>query len=170
MRMPQALGGSATCSLRLPRNSSRVENSISFPKALSWVGSPCSALLHVRRGVLASADFCRPNGSPSGDSCHTRAERQISQGKTRDVHPIHPWHIRRLGLDDIGLRVFWPPRPPADASMPFVFLGPGLRLQLPSDSTSRWTPLLFSSEFPSSGPPEGLAPSTSLPGSLSLAG
>lgn len=63
-----------------------------------------------------------------------------------------------------------PPRPPADASMPFVFLGPGFRIQLPSDPTSRWTPLLFCSGFLSWRPPEGLAPSTSIPSSLSLAG
>jgi hypothetical protein len=38
--------------------------------------------------------------------------------------------------------------------MRFVFLGPEVRLQLPSDATSRWPPLLFGSEFPSSRPPE----------------
>jgi len=38
--------------------------------------------------------------------------------------------------------------------MRFVFLGPEVRLQLPSDTSSRWLPLLFGSEFPSSRPPE----------------
>ena len=41
---------------------------------------------------------------------------QISQGKTRNVHPIYPWHIRRLGLNDIGFWRYKPPRPPACAS------------------------------------------------------
>ena len=40
--------------------------------------------------------------------------------------------------------------------MRFVFLGPGVCLHLPSDSTSRWTPLVFGYGFPSSGPQEGL--------------
>ena len=38
--------------------------------------------------------------------------------------------------------------------MRFVFLGPEVRLQLPSDTTSRRLPLLFGLEFPSSRPPE----------------
>ena len=38
--------------------------------------------------------------------------------------------------------------------MRFVFLGPEVRLQLPSDTSSRGLPLLFGSEFPSSRPPE----------------
>ncbi len=38
--------------------------------------------------------------------------------------------------------------------MRFVFLGPEVRLQLPPDTSSRWLPLLFGLEFPSSGPPE----------------
>jgi hypothetical protein len=38
--------------------------------------------------------------------------------------------------------------------MRFVFLGPEVRLQLPSDTTSRWLPLLFGLEFLSSRPPE----------------
>jgi len=38
--------------------------------------------------------------------------------------------------------------------MRFVFLGPEVRLQLPSDTPSRGLPLLFGLEFPSSRPPE----------------
>ena len=37
--------------------------------------------------------------------------------------------------------------------MRFVFLGPEVRLQLPSDNTSRRSPLLFGLEFPSLRPP-----------------
>ena len=40
--------------------------------------------------------------------------------------------------------------------MRFVFLGPGLCVPLPSDSTSRWTPLRFGSRFPSPGLVEDL--------------
>ena len=41
------------------------------------------------------------------------AREQISQGKARDGHSIHPPHIRRASPDDMGLRVFVPSRPPA---------------------------------------------------------
>jgi hypothetical protein len=44
------------------------------------------------------------------------AGRQTSQGKTRDLRAIHPAHLRPHPPGDIGLRVFWPPRPDADAS------------------------------------------------------
>jgi hypothetical protein len=44
------------------------------------------------------------------------AGRQTSQGKTRDLRAIYPSHIRPHPPGDIGLRVFWPPRPDADAS------------------------------------------------------
>ena len=40
--------------------------------------------------------------------------------------------------------------------MRFVFLGPEVRLQLPSDTSSRGLPLLFGLEFPSSRSPEDL--------------
>ena len=45
------------------------------------------------------------------------ADRQLSQGKTRDLRPIHPSHLRRLGPDDFGLRVLWPSRPPTAAPL-----------------------------------------------------
>jgi hypothetical protein len=70
------------------------------------------------------------------------ARGQISQGKTRDLRP-NPSHIHAVVPDDIGLENqrflahFHVPR------MRFVYLDSGLCLQLPSDSTSRWTPLLF---------------------------
>jgi hypothetical protein len=40
--------------------------------------------------------------------------------------------------------------------MRFLFVGPGFCLQLPSDSASRRTPLLFSYRFPPSGSEEDL--------------
>ena len=39
------------------------------------------------------------------------AGRQTSQGKTRDLHPTYPPHLRPDPPGDIGLRVSWPPRP-----------------------------------------------------------
>ncbi len=39
------------------------------------------------------------------------AGRQASQGKTRDLHPTYPPHLRPGPPGDIGLRVLRPPRP-----------------------------------------------------------
>lgn len=75
-------------------------------------GSNCSALRGgVHAATMASADFCRPLGSPC-DEPSPKAGRQTSQGKTRDFPPTYPPHIRRSGPDDIGLRVYWPSCPP----------------------------------------------------------
>ncbi len=45
--------------------------------------------------IMASADFCRPIPTPLdvGSTLSPEAERQISQGKTRDLHPICPPHL-----------------------------------------------------------------------------
>ena len=76
-------------------------------------GSNCSALRHATHATtMASADFCRPIVTPC-DVTSPRAGRQISQGKTRDFPPTYPPHIRRLGPNDIGLRVYLPSRPPS---------------------------------------------------------
>ena len=75
-------------------------------------GSNSSALRRATHATtMASADFYRPIVTPY-DVTSPRAGRQISQGKTRDFPPTYPPHIRPLGPDDIGLRVYWPSRPP----------------------------------------------------------
>gem|GEM_PF-3167115 len=61
--------------------------------------------------TMASADFYRPFVTPY-DVTSPWAEQQTSQGKTRDFPPTYPPYIRRIGPDDIGLRVYWPSRPP----------------------------------------------------------
>ena len=66
---------------------------------------PCTAT------TMASADFCPSIATPLGIASLS-ADRQISQGKTRDLRPTYPPHLRPTGPDGIGLRVFWPPRPP----------------------------------------------------------
>jgi len=98
------------------------------------------------------------------------ATGQISQGKTRDVHPIYPEHLRQRGPNDIGLWAFRLPRPPAVASYALRVPRAGTLLTASFRSPSRRAPLLFGSEFLSLRPPEGLTPSTSIPGSLSLSG
>jgi len=57
----------------------------------------------------------RSNSTPCGSAAF-KAERQLSQGKTRDLRAIYPPHLRPHLPGDIGLRAFWLPRPDADAS------------------------------------------------------
>ena len=47
--------------------------------------------------------------------------------------------------------------------MRFLSVGPRICLQLPSDSTSRWTPLLFSYTFPTTWACSGLLPARARP-------
>src|SRR5690606_5518038 len=68
---------------------------------------------------------------------------ETSHGKTRSFHSMHPPHLHLRVC-----AVYWISSCLADSShyrclMRFVFLGSELCLQLPSDSTSRWTPLLL---------------------------
>jgi hypothetical protein len=51
--------------------------------------------------------------SASGDAASCEAREQISQGQARDRRSIYPPHIRAVGPDDIGLRVYVPSRPPS---------------------------------------------------------
>ena len=60
---------------------------------------------------MTSADFCSSIATLLSVASPV-ANKQISQGKARDFIPIYPVHIRPVGPDGIGLRVFWPSRPP----------------------------------------------------------
>ena len=60
---------------------------------------------------MTSADFCSSIATLLSVASPV-ADKQISQGKARDFIPIYPVHIRPVGPDGIGLRVFWPSRPP----------------------------------------------------------
>src|SRR4051812_49297612 len=119
-------------------------------------GAPRSALHRpVTPTTTASADFCRPFPAPcSVDStpAEAGAERQTSQGKTRDFRSIHLSHLRRHPPDDIGLQVSLPPRPGAVASMRFLFVRPELCVQLPSDPASRRRPCCSASGSCHQGP------------------
>ena len=67
--------------------------------------SPCAVTTTV------SADFCPSIATPR-DPASLSADGQTSQGKTRDLHPTYPPHLRPPGPGGIGLWVSWPPRPP----------------------------------------------------------
>src|SRR5690606_2324951 len=77
---------------------------------------------------------------------------ETSHGKTIHFPSIYPHHLHW------NVRVvYWTLLCLASSShslclMMFVFLGPEVCLQLPSDSTSRWTPLLLASGWPLPAP------------------
>jgi hypothetical protein len=132
---------------------------VSPAKGQAPSGAPRSALHRpVIPTTTTSADFCRPVPAPRGAGstpAEAGAERQISQGKTRDLRSIHLSHLRRHPPDDIGLQVFWPPRPGVVASMRLLFVRPELGVQLPADPASRRRPCCSASpRFLSSRPAE----------------
>ena len=97
----------------------------------------------LRGTTMASADFWRFIPAPL-DAGSPEANRQISPGIAHSPS--------RLCLSDLRHGVpckYWALRllarsPRRAASIRFLFVRPALCLQLPPDSTSRWTPLPFS--------------------------
>ena len=64
-------------------------------------------------------------------------------------HSIYPPHLHWLiGSVTIGLQLLLQSYPQPLPSMWFLFVGPEFCLQLPSDSTSPWTPLFSTRYFP----------------------
>jgi hypothetical protein len=102
--------------------------------------------VHVQKGTMASADFWQFSHTSLYGllylNTHPQHTCQTSPGKSDSLHPIYPPHLPVWGSGSVGLRACL-----ADSSTPlqpymrFLFIGPGLCLRLPSDSTSRWTPL-----------------------------
>src|SRR5690606_11425316 len=68
---------------------------------------------------------------------------ETSHGKTINLHSIYPHHLQCCARVIFGLRFVRQAHPHSFCLMVFVSLGPELCRQLPSDSTSRWTPLLL---------------------------
>ena len=68
--------------------------------------------------------------------------RETSPGKNDNFHPIYLLHLLLVPRTDIGLRFVLQTHPAnLKPYMQFLFVRPGFCLRLPSDSTSRWTPL-----------------------------
>jgi len=91
---------------------------------------------------MPSADFCHLIAPPL-DGASTRPDDRPPRVLRADFHA----YARRIYVvtfrTGMGLWIFLPPHPVATPRMRFLFVGPALCLQLPSDSISRWTPLLF---------------------------
>lgn len=69
--------------------------------------------------------------------------REISRGKTNNLHSMYPHHLHPNVRVVLGLRFVLQAHPHRVCLMMFVFLGSELCRQLPSDSPSRRTPLLL---------------------------
>ena len=84
----------------------------SVERNVTSLAPSCSALHHAPcMATMASADFCPSLATPL-DPASLSADGQISLGKTRDLRPTYPPHLRPSSPGGIGLWVSWPPRPP----------------------------------------------------------
>jgi hypothetical protein len=91
---------------------------------------------------MASADFCIALLSTFRCSL-LMAAMQISPGMTHSPSRLCPSDLRRsVPCKNWALHLL-ACSPRCAASIRFLFVGPALCLQLPSDSISRWTPLPF---------------------------
>jgi hypothetical protein len=111
-RYPQSACGASHPRCRCLRSS----RSDGLLPASMFGPSPC----RWRAATTASAVICTPSRRLAAPVAHrsrrSGAEQQTSQGKTRDLRAIYLSHLRPHPPGDIGLRVFAPPRPDADAS------------------------------------------------------
>src|SRR5262245_46690073 len=95
------------------------------------------------RPLLTSATPSRRLATPVAHPL-PGAGRQISQGHSRDLRAMCLSHIRPHPPGDIGLRVFWLPRPDADASYALAVRQVGTLLTASFRPPLATTPLLFS--------------------------
>ena len=109
---------------------------------LSYSRVSRSALRSLATATMASADFWRSFPTPL-DVSSTQADRQISPGMTHSPSRLCLSDLRRsLPCKNWALHLL-ACLPRCAASFRFLFVRPAFCLQLPSDSTSRWTPLPF---------------------------
>jgi hypothetical protein len=94
------------------------------------------------RPLLSSAAPSRRLSTPVAHPL-PGAGRQTSQGKTRDLRAIYPSHLRPHPPGDIGLRVFVPPCPDADASYALPVRQAGTLFTASFRPRLATTPLLF---------------------------
>jgi hypothetical protein len=93
--------------------------------------------------TMASADFWQSFPTPL-DVSSTQADRQIPPGMTHSPSRLCLSDLRRsVPCKNWALPLF-AGLPHCTASIRFLFVRPAFCLQLPPDSTSRWTPLPFS--------------------------
>jgi hypothetical protein len=149
---PLSAQPSLTDSVRYFRFQALLRGICSGPTEISSRTSPTGSALCrvVTPAPTASADFCRSIPTPYGVGSPRQIDRSPRVRRTTFLPSTRRIYFRTFRVT-IGLWISWPPRPSAAAHMRFLFVGPGVYLQLPSDSASRRTPLLFGWRFPSPG-------------------
>jgi hypothetical protein len=95
---------------------------------------------------MASADFCEPFKIPYGIFSRHRQDRRPPRVRTA-AFPPHPPHLLHHRLMVMGFALSCKLTRVIQPDMRFVLLRSAFCLRLPSDPTSRWTPLPSASSF-----------------------
>lgn len=96
--------------------------------------------------TMASADFCEPFKIPYGIFSRHRQVCRPPRVRTA-AFPPHPPHLLHHTLMVMGFALSRKLTRMIQPDMRFVFLGSAFCLRLPSDPTSRWTPLPLANSF-----------------------
>ena len=96
--------------------------------------------------TMASADFCEPFKIPYGIFSRHRQARRPPRVRTA-AFPPHPPHLLDHHLMVMGFALSRKLARMIQPDMRFVFLRSAFCLRLPSDPTSRWTPLPLANSF-----------------------
>lgn len=96
--------------------------------------------------IMASADFCKPFKTPYGVFSRYRQAHRPPRVRIA-AFPPHPPHLLDHLLMVMGFALSCKLARMIQPDMRFVFLGSAFCLRLPSDPTSRWTPLLLANSF-----------------------
>jgi hypothetical protein len=125
----------ATAAAQQARSISAPPSRASITRSDNAVPARWCRLLRPRLSSAAPARrLAAPVAHPSPG-----AERQTSQGKTRDLRATYLSHLQPHPPGDIGLRAF-PLARMQTPHMRFLYFRPALCLQLPSDPASRRRP------------------------------
>ena len=96
--------------------------------------------------TMASADFCEPFKTPYEIFSRHLQTRIPPRVRTATFTP-HPPHLLHHLLMVMGFALSCKLAQVIQSDMRFVFLGSAFCLRLPSDPTSRWTPLPLANSF-----------------------
>ena len=118
-----------------------------FPVVL---GTSVDSALHLL-ATMASADFCTFSVTFRSRLFLSEHSVQTSPGTTRFFPSIYLPHLPPLVPCSYWTLTWMAVLSQAIAYIRFLFVRPEVCLQLPSDSTSRWTPLPLAVSFPLPG-------------------
>ena len=118
--------------------------------------TPIDSVLHLERNLfrlatMASADFCTFSVTFRSRLFLSEHSVQTSPGTTRFFPSIYLPHLPPLVPCSYWTLTWMAVLSQAIAYIRFLFVRPEVCLRLPSDSTSRWTPLPLAVSFPLPG-------------------